>query len=134
MQGHDMKLKPLLIAALAFASPALAQQQRLSFIRDAEVENTIRTYGAPVFVAAGLNPSDIRIHLVNDTTLNAFVANGLNMFMNTGLASIDLRMSPSSLDGTRIRMPLISSGVRTNLSREAITFGPVDQRPRTFTP
>ena len=68
------------------ASPALAQQQqRISFVRDAEVEATIRTYGAPVFVAAGLNPNDVKIHLVNDTTLNAFVANGLNMFMNTGL-------------------------------------------------
>ncbi len=72
--------------AVAAAPPALAQQQqRLSFIRDAEIENTIRAYAAPLFTAAGLDPSAIEVHLVNDPRLNAFVANGLNMFINTGL-------------------------------------------------
>lgn len=66
-------------------APAYAQQQRISFIRDAEVETTIRAFATPLFVAAGLDPGSIRVHLVNDPTLNAFVANGLNMFINTGL-------------------------------------------------
>jgi predicted Zn-dependent protease len=66
------------------ASPATAQQ-RISFIRDAEVENTIRAYATPLFGAAGLDPSAIGVHLVNDRALNAFVANGLNLFINTGL-------------------------------------------------
>jgi predicted Zn-dependent protease len=65
--------------------PTHAQQQRISFIRDAEVETTIRAFATPLFVAAGLDPGAIRVHLVNDQTLNAFVANGLNMFINTGL-------------------------------------------------
>jgi len=72
--------------ALAFAPPAPASaQQRISFIRDAEIETTIRIYAAPVFRAAGLNPEDIDVHIVNDRSLNAFVAAGLNMFFNTGL-------------------------------------------------
>lgn len=54
-------------------------------IRDAEIENTIRLYAAPVFRAAGLEPDDINIHLVKDNTLNAFVAGGQRLFINTGL-------------------------------------------------
>jgi predicted Zn-dependent protease len=75
-----------MVLALAAPQPVLAQgQSRISFIRDAEVENTIRAYATPLFTAAGLEPSAIRVHLVNDKALNAFVANGLNMFINTGL-------------------------------------------------
>jgi predicted Zn-dependent protease len=81
---------PILVIALwaalitGLAPPAKAQG-RISFIRDAEVESTIRAYATPLFVAAGLDPAAIQVHLVNDRSLNAFVANGLNMFINTGL-------------------------------------------------
>jgi len=57
----------------------------ISLIRDAEIENTIRLYATPVFRAAGLEPDDIHIHLVKDNTLNAFVAGGQRLFINTGL-------------------------------------------------
>ena len=60
-------------------------QQRISLIRDAEIEAIIRAYATPLFEAAGLTPSDVGIHLVNDSRLNAFVSNGLNLFLNTGL-------------------------------------------------
>ena len=65
--------------------PQQAAAQRLQLIRDAEIENTIRTYATPLFQAAGLSPQGIRLYLVKDRALNAFVANGLNMFINTGL-------------------------------------------------
>ena len=69
-----------------FAPQAQAQaQQKRSFIRDAEVENTIRDFGAPIFQAAGLDPAAIRILLINDPSLNAFVAGGQNIFFHTGL-------------------------------------------------
>lgn len=54
-------------------------------IRDAEIENTIRTYATPLFDAAGLNAADVNIYLINDSSLNAFVAGGLNLFIHTGL-------------------------------------------------
>ncbi len=54
-------------------------------IRDAEIENTIRVFATPLLEAAGLEPSSIRIHIVNDNTLNAFVAGGQQIFINTGL-------------------------------------------------
>ncbi|MEE8214063.1 MAG: M48 family metalloprotease, partial [Alphaproteobacteria bacterium] len=54
-------------------------------IRDTEVENTIRAYATPLFEAAGLRGADVRIFLIADDSLNAFVAGGLNLFLHTGL-------------------------------------------------
>ncbi|MCM0019100.1 MAG: M48 family metalloprotease [Tagaea sp.] len=74
------------ISAALWQPPALAQQgQRIQFVRDAETETIIRTYATPIFRTAGLNPDDINVHLINDRSLNAFVALGLNMFFHTGL-------------------------------------------------
>lgn len=80
-------LRVALIAALVFvlAAPADAQRRSISFVRDAEVEATIRAYATPLFAAAGLNPESISVHLVNDRNLNAFVGNGLNLYIHTGL-------------------------------------------------
>ncbi len=72
------------ICALSPWSPAKAAK-KLSFVSDAEIENTIRVYATPLFQAAGLDPSSVRIHLVGDKSLNAFVAGGQNLFLNTGL-------------------------------------------------
>ena len=65
------------------AGPAFAQG--LSLIRDSEIENTIRTLAEPVFAAAGLNTDSVEVHLVNDPSLNAFVAGGQKIFINTGM-------------------------------------------------
>jgi predicted Zn-dependent protease len=70
---------------LAFHCSTAAAADRLSFIRDAEVESTIRAYVAPLLLQAGVTPESVRIHLVNDSGLNAFVAGGLNIFVHTGL-------------------------------------------------
>lgn len=64
-------------AARAASAPRL--------IRDAEIENTIRTWATPVFEAAGLNAADVDIYIVNDSSINAFVAGGMNLFIHTGL-------------------------------------------------
>ena len=65
---------------------AVAQQgQRLSLIRDAEIENSIRTMVTPIWRVAGLDPSAVEILIVQDSTLNAFVAGGQRIFLNTGL-------------------------------------------------
>lgn len=54
-------------------------------IRDAEIENTLRSYADPIFKAAGLKPSAINIYIVQDDSLNAFVAGGSNLFLHTGM-------------------------------------------------
>lgn len=69
-------------------TPLSAAGQGQSFIRDTEIENTIRLYSAPLFAAAGLDASSVKIHLVNDRRLNAFVAGGMRIFINTGLLQV----------------------------------------------
>jgi len=73
------------LTIVALAVPREASAEGINFIRDAEIETTIRQFVSPVFTAAGLDPSVIRIYLVNDSRLNAFVAGGQNLFLNTGL-------------------------------------------------
>jgi len=75
----------LVVLTLLVLRPADSAAERFSFIRDAEIENTIRVYAAPLFRAAGLESSEVRIFLVNDRRLNAFVAGGQKLFLNTGL-------------------------------------------------
>lgn len=66
--------------------PVYAQQgKQIRIIRDAEIENIIRAYATPLFTAAGLDPSGVQVHLVQDRSLNAFVAVGQHIFINTGL-------------------------------------------------
>ena len=76
------------VAALSLAAPgALAQSSGdgLRLIRDAEIEGLMRLYTKPIFKAAGLNPSSLRIYLINDQRVNAFVAGGQRIFIHTGL-------------------------------------------------
>jgi predicted Zn-dependent protease len=85
----------LLIALMAVSSgvgeAAAARAKKpakgpsLPLIRDAEIEGLIRLYSRPVFKAAGLNPSAIRVYIVRNDKINAFVAEGQRMFIHTGL-------------------------------------------------
>ncbi len=62
-----------------------ARAEKISFIRDAEIERTLRVYSSRVFEVAGLDPSAIEIYIVNDNSINAFVAGGQKLFINSGL-------------------------------------------------
>lgn len=84
------KRLPTLLLAFALAvtlvvsaaAPGFAQSMRL--LRDAEIENTIRTFLTPVLQAAGLNPNTVTIYLVDDPALNAFATTNQRMFLNSG--------------------------------------------------
>lgn len=54
-------------------------------IRDAEIENTLAAYSRPILAAAGIPADSVRIMIVGSPEVNAFVAGGLNIFINTGL-------------------------------------------------
>jgi predicted Zn-dependent protease len=69
------------LAMLAAAVPASAQ----SLIRDTEIETIIDDWSDPVLVAMGLDPNQVEILLVNDSSLNAFATRGRIMGINTGL-------------------------------------------------
>lgn len=77
-----MGLSLWMLAAL-WALPVSAQG--LSFIRDAEIERDIKTFSEPIFVAAGVAPQSVQLFLVNSRAINAFVAGGQRLYINTGL-------------------------------------------------
>jgi predicted Zn-dependent protease len=66
--------------------PAKQQQQRgPNLIRDAEIEGLMRLYAKPIFKAAGINPAAVKVYLIADPSINAFVAGGQRVFIHTGL-------------------------------------------------
>ena len=77
-----------LCAALMIGGANTAAAQGISIVSDAETENMLRDYADPLLKVAGLDPAAVKIHLVNDRRLNAFVAEGQQMFYNTGLITI----------------------------------------------
>ncbi len=85
-------MKKVIVAILIgisqfFCHTSLARDNNITLIRDAETENLLYTIAKPMFITAGLNPDNVKIHIVQDTDLNAFVATGQNMFINTGTIS-----------------------------------------------
>ena len=81
-------LKKILLGALLWivsfgviTTPVFAQ----SLIRDAEIEFALRKLARPVLTAAGLNAGRIKILVINDSKLNAFVIDNNHMFIHSGL-------------------------------------------------
>lgn len=75
-----------LIAAVATTVLLLAQPaQAQSLLRDAETEALLKDMSAPLVTAAGLRPTDVSFALVNDDSINAFVAGGQTVYIHTGL-------------------------------------------------
>ena len=64
------------------ANNCLAQ---ISIIRESQTEKTIRDIASKLFISAGLNAQNIKIYIVNDNSINAFVSGGQNIFINLGL-------------------------------------------------
>ena len=79
------RLGAALLVACALATITRASAQGLPLVRDAEIEFHVRAWSDPVFAAAGLDARSVELYLVNEATINAFVAAGQNIFINTGL-------------------------------------------------
>jgi len=61
------------------ASPAHA----ISLIRDAEIEQALKQLARPVLRAAGLGPNRVRILVIHDSSLNAFVVDSRHIFVHS---------------------------------------------------
>lgn len=104
------------VAALSLATAERASAQ--SLIRDAEIEDTLRVYTDPILVAAGLDPHDVDMYLVDDGQINAFVSGGQNIFVNTG--TILAADNPNELLGVLAHETGHIAGGHLARSREAI--------------
>jgi predicted Zn-dependent protease len=71
----------LLLMLSLVATPAAAQ----SILRDAETEALLNEMAAPLIRAAGLRPEDVRVVLIGDPSINAFVAGGQVVYIHSGL-------------------------------------------------
>ena len=71
----------LLALLLLGARPALAQ----SILRDAETEALLHDMATPLVAAAGLDPANVDVVLLDDNSVNAFVAGGQTVYVNSGL-------------------------------------------------
>jgi len=76
-----MHLLALLALCMLSLRPAAAQ----SILRDAETEALLRDMAKPLVAASGLDPRNVDIVLVNDPSVNAFVAGGQAVYINSGL-------------------------------------------------
>lgn len=63
------------------AQPVMAQ----SILRDAETEALFDEMSAPLIRAAGLNPRNVKVVMINDKEINAFVAGGQVVYIHSGL-------------------------------------------------
>jgi len=53
-------------------------------IRDAEIEQLMRDYTAPILKVAGLGNQNVKVVIINDKAFNAFVMDAHRIFVNTG--------------------------------------------------
>jgi predicted Zn-dependent protease len=88
--------------AVGFAGPLFAlapaaYAQDISLLRDTETERLLKSYEDPLAKADGLDPAAVKIYLVNDNEVNAFVAEGQNIFVFTGM--IMYAKTPNELIG-----------------------------------
>ena len=74
----------MMLIALSFAAvvqPASAQ----SILRDAETELLLKDISRPLIEAAGLRPDDVQVILIQDNSINAFVAGGQIVYLHSAL-------------------------------------------------
>ncbi|MDY7096529.1 MAG: M48 family metalloprotease [Pseudomonadota bacterium] len=75
----------LLVALSLTLTSTAAQAQSLSPIRDAETEELLLDMLNPLVEASELEPGNVEIVLINNNSINAFVAGGQVIYIHTGL-------------------------------------------------
>ena len=71
----------LLATFVVAAQPVAAQ----SILRDAETEELLKDMTAPLVEASELEPGNVELVLINDGSINAFVAGGQAIYVHSGL-------------------------------------------------
>jgi predicted Zn-dependent protease len=83
--GMTRLIRLLMVGILLFfaaARPAIAAQEVL---RDSETELLFKQISTPLIEAAGLDPKSVKVILLRDSEINAFVAQGQVVYIHSGL-------------------------------------------------
>ncbi|MEO6153387.1 MAG: M48 family metalloprotease [Croceibacterium sp.] len=76
----------MMLAVVGLASqPIAAQSSGPSILRDSETEALLKELVDPLAEAAGLQRGAVQVVLVNDPSINAFVAGGQRIYIHSGL-------------------------------------------------
>ena len=82
MTKRWLRFVAIAAASIALLSrPAAAQQ----ILRDAETEAFMADMSAPLVQAAGMEPRNVQVLVINDPNINAFVAGGQYVWVHSGL-------------------------------------------------
>ena len=75
----------LMLAVAAWQPVAAQEGGGPAILRDTETELLFKDITRPMIVAAGLDPNSVNVALLNDPEINAFVATGQTVYVQTGL-------------------------------------------------
>ncbi len=75
----------ILLTFLVAGRPVMAQDADPQILRDTETEAFLQEIAAPMAKSAGLAPGALKVVLINDPEINAFVAGGQVIYINSGL-------------------------------------------------
>ena len=88
LRKKTSKLTALTAATALALAPlsAFAEEKEKgpSILRDTESEQLLRDYTRPILRVAGLEKQNIQVTIINESTFNAFVADGHRIFVNYG--------------------------------------------------
>ena len=85
----------LLVGSSIFSSTAKSTAKY--FIIDAELQGHLNNLARPILLKAGVNPEALKIFIIKDDSIGAFVTSGMRLFIHTGL--IMRTKTPSQLLG-----------------------------------
>ncbi|KJV69116.1 M48 family metalloprotease [Candidatus Neoehrlichia procyonis] len=88
-----MKKILLLLALFTYSFKAYG----VYIVRDSEVEHVIKKIAYPLFDAANINIDNIKVFIVHDNTINAYIINNKNIFIHSGL--LQFSQSPNTVIG-----------------------------------
>ena len=74
-----------IVAIIGLALVCLALPARAQLIRDADIEYGLAQLAQPVLRAAGLSPGQVKVLVIDDSSLNAFVVDNRHIFVHAGL-------------------------------------------------
>ncbi|UTO56524.1 M48 family metalloprotease [Neoehrlichia mikurensis] len=66
-------------------------------VRDSEIEHVIKKIALPIFNAANINIDNIKVFIVHDNTINAYIINNKNIFIHSGL--LQFSQNPNTVIG-----------------------------------
>ena len=90
MKGLSLRIWWMMVAGAIMAaaiSPVFAadDNEQVSLLRDAEIEETLRDFMTPLMKVAGLEAEKLQIYLIKSPEINAAASIGPSLFMNSGL-------------------------------------------------